>query len=146
MSVGWMRDPKRFGERLAITVHHPEAYEILRPMVRPKPGDWMKGGCCVLAKALQQYLGFGELWMVIINRGVGPRDGEIVHVVLKVDNSYFDAEGCHSKSGLIKAWKQWYSQSGISLRPFDAAAARREGLSCPNPQPIVRYLERRMSR
>ena len=91
-----------------------------------------------MAKALQKYLGFGDLWMLI-------RNDDIVHVVLKVDSCYFDAEGCHSRSGLIKAWNE-SGDARISLRTFDAAAARREGLSCPDPQPIVRYLERRMSR
>jgi hypothetical protein len=133
-----MRNPREFGERLSKAVHHPEAYKILGPMIAPKPNDWMNGGCCVLAKALYQWFGTGELWMVI-------RNGEIVHVVLKIGNCYFDAEGCHSKTGIIRDWKESWGHD-IKLRPYNEAAAIREGLSCPDPRPIVQYLDRAMRR
>lgn len=107
-------------------------------MIPSKRNSWTRGGCCVLAMALQQFLGRGKLWSLV-------RGGGVVHVVLELEPGVFiDADGAHTEDELQDTWSStrlpgWREPY---LEPFDLERAADNGVKCPDPWPLVQYFLR----
>lgn len=131
--------PKAIGKWVTQAVHRPEAYAILGPMIPKKRNSWTRGGCCVLAMALQRYLRRGRLMML-------QRDGELVHVVLELDGYFIDADGAHTEDELENEWGRVPTMGSIwrnaIVLPFDGEKLAHDGVECPDPTPIVRYFRK----
>ena len=127
-------DAEAIGRWVTRVVKSPEAHELLGPMIPDRKNSWTQGGCCVLAMALQEYLGRGKLMMMT-------RGGTVVHVLLELGGVLIDAEGAHTKAGVESAWTNPMG-APANVVPFDAGLADQSGVRCPDPGPFVWYLER----
>jgi hypothetical protein len=82
-------------------------------------GDWMIGGCGILADALEEHCPTGEVWAVW-NDGVKA----VEHVVYKTPQGYFDGTGLHAtEKGLLRSLSHYKTRGPISLRPYRGKTA-----------------------
>jgi hypothetical protein len=64
-------------------------------------GTWFVGGCDIFATALKRYLGDGaSLW------SLNDMKTGLVHVVVKIQGCFLDADGVWSHDGLLKEWSR----------------------------------------
>lgn len=134
MKTSLKADAQAIGRWVARVVKSPEAHELLGPMIPDRRNSWTRGGCCVLAMALHEYLGRGNLMMV-------SRRGGVVHIMLELGGVFIDADGPHTKGEVETTWGNPMG-SPAAVAPFDAGLANQSGVRCPDPEPFVWYLER----
>jgi len=134
MKTSLEADAEAIGRWVVGVVGRPEVHGLLGAMIPDRRNSWTRGGCCVLAMALQEYLGRGKLMMV-------SRGGGVVHVMLELGGVLIDADGAHTQAGVETTWGNPMG-SPASVAPFDAGLANQSGVRCPDPEPIVWYLER----
>ncbi|MCP3945010.1 MAG: GNAT family N-acetyltransferase [Desulfobacteraceae bacterium] len=90
-----------------------ELYHICLSNLGAGPLD---GGCYAVAKALQENLG-GELYTLWgRSRESDIKQGQ--HILLRLGNSLWDADGKHSEVNLTKLWEKEESLYDISILPF----------------------------
>lgn len=122
--------PEEFGREIAKVVQTDEAYEILGPLIAPKPNSWSRGGCCALALALQQ-IRPSQLRMVV-------RRSRPVHVVYVDGDIYIDAEGPQTIEELEMRWS--LPSAPARVKDLDPDLLERADIKCPHPEPLVEYL------
>jgi hypothetical protein len=78
----------------------PGGWNVL-PLAYP---TWLQGGCWLLARALQRWIGPGsEIWSIWSSRA---DRGMMDHVVVRVGDCYLDGDGASNKEELLVHWEK----------------------------------------
>jgi hypothetical protein len=99
--------------------------------------SFTQGGCWLAAEAIQRAFG-GKLMMV---GSVHPDDPDTAeyrvyqHVVVQIGPVYYDANGPHTKDGLLRAWE---AGSRPKIVPLVPKIARRDSVIPPEPKNVAR--------
>jgi len=104
---------REFGEELREFLLSTEGQTVL-PMDSEE--SWTRGGCWVLAEALNGWLGEEASIWAIWNMTI---DG-IDHMVVRIGNCYLDGDGAWSRSELLQRIQKISFGGRVSLRRFNA--------------------------
>lgn len=104
-------------------VHDPDILAV-----DPTGGEWFVGGCYIFAKALSRYLGEKtSLWALKDRALEADLKGLPIHVVVRIEDCFLDADGAWSRAELLKEWARPWRR--LELRPFDPKSVRT--MRCP---------------